>query len=140
MYSDAEAHLANLQHCSNDSLRRAYLTILLAATAGGFDVTARTVGAIHEMRIRDHAGRQFFALDIDDTMRFGLRAPALAAQPWLAGEAMVRFGDWVKAATDEVAIQLRSAEDGERIAEWLFGAGPSTRTELSLEYAERISA
>jgi hypothetical protein len=140
VYSDAEAHLANLQQCSSDGLRHAYLTILLAATAAGFDVTARTVGAIHEMRIRDHAGRQFFAVDIDDTMRFGLRAPALVLQPWLAGEAMVRFGDWVKAAGDEVAIQLRSAECGERIAEWLFGTGPVVRTELSPEYGERISA
>jgi hypothetical protein len=140
VYSDAAAHLANLEHCESDALRRAYLTILLAATAAGFDVTARTVGAIHEMRIRDHAGRQFFAVDIDDTLRFGLRAPALTAQPWLAGEAMVRFGDWVTATTDEVAIQLRSAEDGERVAEWLFGTGSAARIELSPEYAERISA
>ena len=53
---------------------------------------------------------------------------------------MVRFGDWVKASADEVAIQLRSADDGERIAEWLFGTGPAKRIELSPEYAERISA
>ena len=92
------------------------------------------------MRIRDHAGRQFFAVEIDDTAVLRLARAGAGLQPWLAGEAMVRFGDWVKASGDEVAIQLREGQDGERIAEWLFGTGPATRTELSPEYAERISA
>jgi hypothetical protein len=141
VYSDAEAHLANLDHCSSRDLRRAYLTILLAASTAGYDVSGRTAGAVHELRIRDASGRQFFALDIEGAMmRFSLRRPALDLQPWLAGEAMVRFGDWVKASGDEASIQIRDAEDGERIAEWLFGTGAATRTELSPEYAERISA
>jgi hypothetical protein len=54
---------------------------------------------------------------------------------------MVRFGDWVKQSGEEATIQIRDAEDGERIAEWLFGVhGAVTRTELNPEYAERISA
>jgi hypothetical protein len=141
VYSDAETHLANLDHCGNPALRRAYMTILLAAVAAGYEVSGRADGGIHEMRIRDHAGRQFFAVTIAaDMLSFGLRRPALASQRWLAGEAMVRFGDWVTASEDEIAIQLREGRDAERVAEWLFGAGSASRTEISPEYAEHISA
>lgn len=141
MYSDAETHLANLDHCGKPALRRAYMTLLLAAVAAGYDVSGRAEGGIHEMRMRDQLGRQFFAVEIEsDLLCFGLRRPALALQPWLAGEAMVRFGDWVKASGDEIGIQLREGQDAERVAEWLFGAGSATRTELSPEYGERISA
>jgi hypothetical protein len=141
VYSDAETHLANLDHCGNPALRRAYMTILLAAVAAGHDVSGRAEGGIHELRIRDHAGRQFFVVEIEaDALSFGLRRPALALQPWLAGEAMVRFGDWVRAAGDEVSIQLREGEDAARVAAWLFGTGSTPRTGLSREYGERISA
>jgi hypothetical protein len=142
VYSDAEAHLANLDHCGNRALRRAYLAILLGATGVGYDVSSRTTDGKPELRIRDYADRQLFAIDIDGgALRFCIRRPALTRQPGLAADAMVRFGDRVEAAGDDITIQIRDAGDGDRIAEWLFGVhSAAMRTVLTPEYAERISA
>lgn len=142
MYSDAEAHLANLDLCGNRELRRAYLTLLLGATSVGYKATSRTADGNRELRIRDHANRQLFAIGIDDgALRFCIRRPALVQQPGLAADAMVRFGDRVDSAGDELVIAIRDAADGDRIAEWLFGVhGAEMRTGLTPEYAEHISA
>ena len=139
MYSKAEDHLANLDHCASRALRQAYLVILLAAVQAGYLAMGHAQGDIHELQIRDKSGRQPFALVVNGaSLLFCLRRPALMVQPELGGQAMVRFGDHVLGegnSPNEVRIRITTEVEAERIAEWLFAIHSVTP-----EYAARISA
>lgn len=142
MYSDAEDHLANLDHCGGRELRRAYLNLLLAATRTGYEVSARTKGEVRELQIRDADNCQPFAVIVNQsTLSFTLRRPALADRPELVAAARMRFGDRVAAdpdSTSEVRIRITTEDHADRIAEWLFNGNPTGN--VTPGYGGRISA
>jgi hypothetical protein len=137
MYSQAEAHLANLDHVGGRGLRRAYLALLIGIERAGFHTIAReTVG---EVAVRDAAGRQPFVLAIGrDRLGFHLRRPAFEADAALAGRTASAFagrleGDPV--VGQEVRIRVASEADAEDVVEWLQHFG-----DVSPGYAGRRSA
>jgi hypothetical protein len=137
MYSQAEAHLANLDRCGGRSLRRAYLVLLIAAERAGLEAVPRD--AIRELMIRDPAGSQPFSVGVDiDALTFTLRRPSLAENPELAAQAAARFGARMRGGTDgmsEVRIRIGNEQDAEDIVDWLFPNG-----NFSLGYEGRRSA
>lgn len=145
MYSQAEAHLANLDRCGGRSLRRAYLVLLVAATRAGFETVPR--GNRRELMIRDADGRQPFSVGVDiDALTFSLRRPALDEAPELAGQAAVRFAGRSSGGElsgfvaggdggSEVRIRVSGEPDAEDIADWLFPAAS-----VSPGYGARRSA
>ena len=137
MYSEAEAHLANLDFCSTRVLWRAYLVIVLAAERAGYDTGPKD--AARELQIRDKEGRQPFVLMVNaGHLLFCLRAPAFDDRPGLVGEAHNRFDGRLRVADgflQDVQVRIESVEDAEDVIDWLFSAGS-----FSPGYGERRSA
>jgi hypothetical protein len=135
VYSQAEAHLVNLDRCGGRNLRRAYLVLLIAAERAGFHSMARE--SVTEMVIRDPDGRQPYVVTVaQDQLEFSLRQPALEAAPERPGEAAVRFAGRIASTSDsEVRIRVQNDRDAEDIAAWLF-----PEINISLGYATRRSA
>jgi hypothetical protein len=126
LYSEAEAHLVNLERCSGRVLRRAYLILLVAAERAGFHAVPHNPGETGELKIRDEAERQLFVARITaDALLFDLRRPALDSRPELAGQAQLRFAGRLSgsAGSGGVTIRLDEERDAEDLADWLFGTG-----------------
>ncbi|MBC7521643.1 MAG: hypothetical protein H7268_11210 [Sandarakinorhabdus sp.] len=137
MYSEAEAHLTNLDFCGSRILRRAYLLIVLAAERAGYHTGPKD--AERELKIRDGAGRQPFLMVVHaDRLLFCLRAPAFEDRPALAGEARNRFEGRLDACdqfANDVRIRINAIADAEDVVDWLFPLGG-----FSPGYGERRSA
>jgi hypothetical protein len=135
VYSQAEAHLANLDLCGGRNLRRAYLILLIAAERAGLHALAREGAA--EMVMRDAKGRQPYVVSVAiDQIEFSLRQPAIEAAPELRGEVAVRFaGRIAYAGESEMRIRIQNDRDAEDVVAWLF-----TAADVSLGYAARRSA
>ncbi len=137
MYSEAEGHLANLDHCGGRALRRAYLTLLLAAERAGYHTGPKD--AVRELMIRDAAGRQHFGVVVEvASLLFSVRRPALADTPTLGAQAALRFAGRVEGdpnSMSEIRIRVANASDAEDIADWVFAAG-----NFSPGYGEHRSA
>lgn len=135
MYSEAEDHLVNLDHCGSRELRRAYLAILLAVTGVGFKARACLKGEVREMQIRNRANAQPFAVSVNKTsLLFYLRRPVLDEQPGLAAEATRRFGDAVlsdRNSLDEVRVRIMTETAADDLATWLFGSNSTGRNGIS---------
>jgi hypothetical protein len=137
VYSEAEAHLANLDFCGSRVLRRAYLLIVLAAERAGYHTGPKD--AERELKIRDSKGRQPFLMFVEaDKLLFCLRPPAFEDRPALAGEARNRFEgrlDPFDQFSNDVRIRIASVADAEDVIDWLFALGG-----FSPGYGERRSA
>ena len=134
MYSEAEAHLNNLDCLGAREVRRAYLAIVLAAERAGLRALPRTLGGRRELLIRDAMDSQPYAVLVHPgSLDFLLRRPALERRPHLRVQAEDRFPGRVSGSNDEVRIRIDSEGDGEDLGDWLFPA-------LTPGYAERISA
>jgi len=137
LYSEAEAHLANLDYCGSRILRRAYLVILLAAERAGYDTGPKN--AERELKIRDKSGQQPFLVLIQaDHLLLCVLRPAMNARPELGWQARSRFEDRVVGsgqASSEVRVRVQTVEDAEDVADWLFLSGS-----FSPGYGERRSA
>ncbi|MFZ4689075.1 MAG: hypothetical protein ACOYLS_07545 [Polymorphobacter sp.] len=134
MYSEAEAHLANLDFCGSRALRRAYLLLVLAAERAGFHTGPKDTA--RELKIRDRIGMQPFLVLVGEVeLQFCVRPPAIAAQPRLAGEAENRFEGRLISGSGDIRIRVRSVADAEDIVDWLFPDGS-----FSPGYGERRSA
>jgi hypothetical protein len=137
VYSEAEAHLTNLDFCGSRVLRRAYLLIVLAAERAGYHTGPKDDA--RELKIRDSSGRQPFLVFVHaDRLLFCLRQPAFDDRPSLASEARNRFDGRLDAydpVSNVVRISVANVSDAEDIVEWLFPSGG-----FSPGYGERRSA
>jgi hypothetical protein len=124
VYSQAEAHLANLDICGGRNLRRAYILLLIAGERAGLHTTARE--GIPELGLREPAGEQPFAVAVAiDSLTFSLRPPALLAAPERRAEAAIRFAGRLIGDRDggEIRIRIQNERDAEDIIAWLFHKG-----------------
>lgn len=137
MYSEAEAHLANLDYCGSRALRRAYLIILLAAERAGYHTGPKDKS--RELKIRDKAGHQPFLLIVNQAnLVLCVLRPAINDRPELGWQARSRFEDRVLAdglSSSEVRIRIDSVEDAEDVVDWVLASGG-----FSPGYGERRSA
>lgn len=124
LYSETAEHLANLDHCGSNELRRAYLAIVLATLRSGYVANPRPKGVSRELQVRDGEGAQPFAVVVNrESLLFHLRQPALRSDPGLATEARSRFAERLldeSSSANEIRIPINSERDADDIADWLF--------------------
>ena len=121
MYSQAEAHLANLDVCGGRNLRRAYMLLLLAAERGGLRSVARE--GLPELGLRESTGVQPYAVSVAiDALTFALRPPALFEAPERRAEAAIRFAGRLIGDGNggEIRIRIQNERDAENVVAWLF--------------------
>ncbi len=126
LYSEAEAHLVNLDRCGGRDLRRAYMALLVAAERAGFHAKPRHHGDLHEVQLRDRAERNLFTIGVTaSALLFELRRPALDSRPELAGQAQVRFAGRLSGSSGAggLTIRLVTERDADDLADWLIGSG-----------------
>ncbi len=126
LYSEAEAHLVNLDRCAGRALRRAYLVLVIAAERAGFHATPRDLAETGEVKIRDGSERQLFSVTVTaEALLFELRRPALDSRPELAGQAQLRFAGRLSGSAGAGGITIRLVEerDAEDLVDWLFSNG-----------------
>lgn len=129
LYSEAEAHLVNLDRCASRALRRAYLVLVVAIERAGFHATPRNLVETGELKIRDGSERQLFAVTVTaEALMFELRRPALDSRPELAGQAQLRFAGRLSgsAGAGGITIRLIEERDAEDLADWLFSSSNAT--------------